>query len=127
MLTSLLRGTIPSTMPHRPLSIRAIYEHATTVHARKHVVSRDGPRIVRFTFAEFGARVARLANVLRTLGVEPGDRVASFAWNGNRHLELYYAVPMIGAVLHTVNIRLFPDQVAYVIEQVSDVVKEGRR
>ena len=47
---------------------------------------------------------------------EPGDRVASFAWNGHRHMELYYAVPMIGAVLHTVNIRLFPDQVAFILD-----------
>ena len=60
------------------------------------------------------------ANALRTLGIGPGDRVASFAWNGHRHLELYYAVPMIGAVLHTVNIRLFPDQIAFVLDHAQD-------
>ncbi len=107
-------------MPDMPLGVRAIFEHATSVHARKRIISRDGPEIRRFTFAEFGKRVAQLANVLRTLGVRPGERVASFAWNGHRHLELYYAVPMIGAVLHTVNIRLFPDQAAFVLDHAGD-------
>ena len=106
-----LGGALPSTMSDQPLSIRAIFEHAMKSHPRKHIISRDGAQLRRFTYAEFGKRVAKLANALRELGVQPGDRVASFAWNGHRHLELYYAVPMIGAVLHTVNIRLFPDQV----------------
>src|SRR5581483_304457 len=89
---------------------------------RKHVVTRDGGEIRHFTYAEFGARVAKLAHALDALGVQPGDRVASFAWNGHRHLELYYAVPMIGAVLHTVNIRLFPDQTAFVLDHAGDHV-----
>ncbi len=116
----LLGGTLPSTMSDQPLSIRAIFEHAVRAHPRKHIVSRDGGRIVRFTYAAFAKRVARLANALGRLGIGPGDRVASFAWNGNRHLELYYAVPMIGAVLHTVNIRLFPDQIAFVLDHAED-------
>jgi fatty-acyl-CoA synthase len=107
-------------MSDQQLSIRAIFEHAMKSHPRKQIVSRDGPQILRFTYAEFGKRVAKLANALRTLGVRPGDRVASFAWNGHRHLELYYAVPMIGAVLHTVNIRLFPDQAAFVLDHAGD-------
>ncbi len=116
----LLGGTLPSTMSDRPLAIRAILEHAVRSHPRKHVVSRDGAEIVRFTYLELSRRVARLANALRKLGIGPGDRVASFAWNGHRHLELYYAVPMIGAVLHTVNIRLFPDQAAFVLDHAGD-------
>jgi fatty-acyl-CoA synthase len=115
-----LGGTLPSTMSDQPLAIRAIFEHAVRAHPRKHIISRDGGRVVRFTYAEFAKRVARLANALRTLGIGPGDRVASFAWNGYRHLELYYAVPMIGAVLHTVNIRLFPDQIAFVLDHAED-------
>jgi fatty-acyl-CoA synthase len=115
-----LGGLLPSTMSDRQLSIRAIFEHAMHAHPRKQIVSRDGSEILRFTFAEFGQRVAKLANALRTLGVKPGDRVATFAWNGHRHLELYYAVPMIGAVLHTVNIRLFPDQVAFILDHADD-------
>jgi len=117
-----LGGTLPSTMSDRQLGVRAIFEHAVRAHARKHVVSREGGRILRFTYAEFGARVAQLAHALAAIGVRPGDRVASFAWNGHRHLELYYAVPMIGAVLHTVNIRLFPDQAAFVLDHAGDRV-----
>ncbi|MEO7039096.1 MAG: long-chain fatty acid--CoA ligase [Candidatus Elarobacter sp.] len=122
MSSRVLGSTLPSTMSDQPLSIRAIYEHALRAHSRKSIISRDGGVIRRFTYAEFGKRVAKLANVLRTLGVEPGDRVASFAWNGHRHLELYYAVPMIGAVLHTVNIRLFPDQIAFVLDHAGDKI-----
>ena len=117
-----LGGTLPSTMSDQPLSIRAIFEHAMKSHPRKQIVARDGADVVRFTFAEFGKRVAKLANALGKLGVRPGDRVASFAWNGHRHLELYYAVPMIGAVLHTVNIRLFPDQAAFVLDHAGDKI-----
>ena len=116
----LLGATLASTMSDQPLGIRAIFEHAMRAHGRKHIISRDGAQVVRFTYAEFGKRVARLANALRTLGIGPGDRVASFAWNGHRHLELYYAVPMIGAVLHTVNIRLFADQAAFVLDHAED-------
>jgi fatty-acyl-CoA synthase len=107
-------------MPHRPLAIRSILEHAARAHPRKGTVSRDGTSIVRTNYAEFAKCVARLANALVELGVEPGDRVASFAWNGHRHMELYYAVPMMGAVLHTVNIRLFPDQVAFILDHAAD-------
>ncbi len=115
-----LSATLASTMSDQPLAIRYIFEHAMRSHPRKHVISRDGAEIVRFTYLEFGKRVAQLANALRELGIGPGDRVASFAWNGHRHLELYYAVPMIGAVLHTVNIRLFPDQAAFVLDHAGD-------
>jgi acyl-CoA synthetase (AMP-forming)/AMP-acid ligase II len=115
-----LGGTLPSTMSDLPLGIHAIFEHAMKSHPRKQIISRDGPQILRFTFAEFGKRVAKLAHVLNALGVKPGDRVATFAWNGYRHLELYFAVPMLGAVLHTVNIRLFPDQIAFVLDHADD-------
>ena len=115
-----LGSTLMSTMSDRPLAISAIFKHAVRAHAHKHIISRDGGEVVRFTYAAFGRRVARLANALRGLGIAPGDRVASFAWNGHRHLELYFAVPMIGAVLHTVNIRLFPDQIAFVLDHAED-------
>ena len=117
-----LGGTLPSTMSDRQLTIGTIFEHAMKSHPRKHIISRDAGEVLRFSFAEFGLRVAKLANALRTLGVKPGDRVASFAWNGHRHLELYFAVPMVGAVLHTVNIRLFPDQTAFVLDHAGDRV-----
>ncbi len=116
-------STLMSTMPaDRPLAIGSILSHAAGSHPRKGLVSRDGGDFARITYADFAKRVAKLAHGLRALGVRPGDRVASFAWNGHRHMELYYAVPMIGAVLHTVNIRLFPDQAAYVLEHAGDGV-----
>ncbi|MBV8355321.1 MAG: AMP-binding protein, partial [Candidatus Eremiobacteraeota bacterium] len=84
-----------------PLTIGGILSHAVRNHPEREIVSRDGSGIVRLTYAEFGARTAQLANVLRRLGVRQGDRVASFAWNSHRHLELYYGVPASGAILHT--------------------------
>jgi 3-(methylthio)propionyl---CoA ligase len=120
ILSPALPMPLPSTMSDQPLAIRNIFEHAMRTHPRKEIVSRDGAAIVRFSYLAFGRRVAQLANALRTLGVKPGERVASFAWNGHRHLELYFAVPMIGAVLHTVNIRLFADQIAFVLDHAGD-------
>ena len=115
-------GTIPGLMMDVPLTIRGILEHAVRNHPKREIVSRDGAGLARYTYRDFGARVAQLANALRRMGIKPGDRVASFAWNTHRHLELYYAVPSIGAILHTTNIRLFPDQVGYVIEHADDKV-----
>jgi fatty-acyl-CoA synthase len=103
-----------------PLLTSRILAHAAKNHPSRSVVSRDGGTIVRHSYAEAARRVARLAHALRRLGIGPGDRVASFAWNTHRHLELYYAVPGIGAVLHTANIRLFPEQVASTIAHADD-------
>ena len=74
----------------------------------------------RSTYREYDARVRRLAGALRALGVRPGDRVATLAGNHHRHLELYLAVPLAGAVLHTVNLRLGPDEIAYVVGHAED-------
>ena len=115
-------GTIPGSMMDVPLTIRGILDHGVRNHPKREIVSRDGAGIFRYTYRDFGKRVAQLANALRTMGIKPGDRVASFAWNTHRHLELYYAVPSIGAILHTANIRLFPDQVGFVIEHADDKV-----
>jgi fatty-acyl-CoA synthase len=74
------------------------------------------------SYAQVGERVDRLAHALTALGVKPGDRVATFSWNTQRHLEAYLAVPCIGAVLHTLNIRLFPEQLQYVVEHADDTL-----
>src|SRR6185369_4343050 len=74
------------------------------------------------TFAEIGARAGRLANALARLGVRPGDRVGTLCWNSQHHLEAYLAVPPMGAVLHTLNLRLFPEQLAWVINHAEDRV-----
>ena len=115
------RTALAGTMMDVPLTIRWLFEHACRNHDRREIVSRyDDGSLHRLTYAAFGKRVAQLAHALVELGIKPGDRVASFAWNSHRHLELYYAVPMIGAVLHTTNIRLFPEQVCWAFEHAGD-------
>jgi len=116
-----LSTAIPGTMMDVQLNIRWIFEHAVRNNPGREIVARlDDGTLFRYTYADFAKRVAQLAHALVQLGVKPGDRVASFAWNTHRHLELYYAVPMIGAVLHTTNIRLFPEQVAWVLQHGGD-------
>ena len=84
------------------------------------VVTLTDAGVERARHGELVPRVDRLAHVLATLGVERGDRVGTFAWNNQRHLECYFAIPCVGAVLHTINIRLFPEQIAYVINHAED-------
>jgi fatty-acyl-CoA synthase len=76
----------------------------------------------RYTYADLYRRVKRLANVLEGLGVRPGDRVGTFSWNNYQHLEMYYGIPGCGAVCHTLNIRLFPEQLTYVVNHAEDKV-----
>jgi fatty-acyl-CoA synthase len=108
-------------MMDRPLSIPAILDFAAEVHPGGSIVSvaTEGG-IHRTTYGDIRSRVARLAHALRGLGIEPGDRVATLAWNGYRHFELYYAISGIGAVCHTINPRLFPDQLAYIVNHAAD-------
>lgn len=103
-------------MQDRPLLISTLIEHAARYHPEVEIVSRtcEGD-IVRGNYRDLHKRVARLANALKRLGIKPGDRVATLAWNTHRHLELYFAVSGIGAVLHTVNPRLFPQQIDYIL------------
>src|SRR5256712_1819166 len=103
-----------STMQDRPLTIAALFAHGRTIHGSSEVVTCEGARVRRARFTEVAARAERLAAALRRLGIRPGDRVATFSWNTQEHLEAYLAVPSMGAVLHTLNIRLFPEQLAYV-------------
>src|SRR3984957_3090778 len=82
----------------------------------------DGASVNSVTHAEVSARIDRLARVLQGLGVNQGERVATFAWNNQRHFELYFAVPCTGAVLHTLNIRLFEEQITYIVNHAEDRV-----
>jgi len=109
-----------STMQDRPLSIGMLFEHGRTVRSRSHVATFEGERVRRASFADVAARAERLAAALRRLGVRPGDRVGTFSWNTQEHLEAYLAVPSMGAVLHTLNIRLFPEQLVYVTNHAAD-------
>ncbi|HET9658491.1 MAG TPA: long-chain fatty acid--CoA ligase [Kineosporiaceae bacterium] len=109
-----------STMQNVPLLISRILEFGSTVHGSSEVVTwtADGPR--RSTYADVGRDCKRLANALRRLGVDGDQRVGTFMWNNEEHLELYLAVPSMGAVLHTINIRLFPQQIVYVVNHAED-------
>ena len=111
----IMNAFTPSTMQDFPLSIAAILRHGQRVYAESECVTWTESGARRATFAEVGANAARLANALASLGVENGDRVGTFCWNSQEHLEAYLAVPSMGAVLHTLNIRLFPEQLTYVI------------
>jgi fatty-acyl-CoA synthase len=106
-----------------PLTIQHIFERARRLYPGKEVVTRTGPDSWhRYSYAEFGQRARQLAGALAALGVRRGDRVGTFAWNSYRHLEAYFAVPCSGAVLHTINIRLFPEQIAYIVNHAQDRV-----
>ena len=107
-------------MQDRPLLISSLIEYAASVHGDTDVVSRHADGVVRSNWREVHARAKRLAKALTARGVKPGDRIATLAWNSHRHLELYYAVSGIGAVLHTVNPRLFPEQLAYILNHAED-------
>jgi fatty-acyl-CoA synthase len=111
-----------STMQDAPLNISRLLAHAARVHPDAEVVTAtpDGGR--RRTFAEVTERAARLAGALRACGVDGDQRVGTFMWNNAEHLEVYLAAPSMGAVLHTLNIRLFPDQVTYVANHAEDKV-----
>jgi fatty-acyl-CoA synthase len=117
-------GMTLSTMQDLPLSITQIFQHGRTVHGDAEILTYDGPDLPlrSASFAEVGDRVDKLAAALQRLGVGEGDRVATFMWNNQRHMEAYLAIPCMGAVLHTLNIRLFPEQLAYVINHAEDKV-----
>jgi fatty-acyl-CoA synthase len=106
-----------------PLTLAAVARRAETLFGDRPVVSRRADRgIHRSTWAESLRRARRLASGLRALGVGPGDRVATLCWNHDRHLEAYFAVPLLGAVLHTLNLRLHPDELAYIVRHAEDRV-----
>ena len=110
-------------MQDRPLLISSLIEHAAACHADTEIVSRlpEGP-IRRTTWSQIRDQSKQVANALAQLGIEPADRVATLAWNSDRHLALYYGVSGSGAVMHTVNPRLFAEQIVYIINHAEDRV-----
>jgi fatty-acyl-CoA synthase len=117
MLEGLMQHDHPLTLQLVLNRMRDVFGTAELVEATDAEGTRE-----RISYAEMGDRVDRLAAGLRSLGVEQGDRVATFAWNTRRHFEVYLAVPTMGAVLHTVNVRLFEDQLEYVVNHAEDTV-----
>src|SRR5207302_7316146 len=100
----------------------AIVRHGQCTYGNSEVVTFEDGGARRSTFATVADRAERLAAALRELGVERGDRVGTFCWNHQEHIEAYLAVPSMGAVLHTINIRLFPEQLSYVVNHAEDRV-----
>jgi fatty-acyl-CoA synthase len=104
------------------LTLGPLFEHGRRVNAASKVITFTGDGYTEATFAEVADRADRLAAALTSLGIGQGDRVGTFMWNNQTHLEAYLAIPCMGAVLHTLNIRLFPEQLAYVINHAADRV-----
>jgi fatty-acyl-CoA synthase len=116
MLQGLMQDDFPLTLHHIRRGLRTVNPDAT-------VTTLSAPGVVESTtFAQLHQRIDRLARALAALGVNQGDRVGTFAWNNQRHLELYFAVPCVGAVLHTLNIRLFAEQITYIVNHAEDGV-----
>jgi fatty-acyl-CoA synthase len=111
-----------STMQDAPLLISDIVRHGVAIYAEKKVFTVTPSGVEEATFAQIATRAEQLAAALESLGITPGDRVATFMWNNQAHMEAYIAVPSMGAVLHTLNIRLFPEQLAFIINHAEDRV-----
>ncbi len=111
-----------STMQDYPLTISTIMRYVCTVHGDRKVTTATGDGYRHTTYREIGEQAARLANALRRLGITGDQRVATFMWNNAEHLTAYLAIPVMGAVLHTLNIRLSPEQIAYIANEAEDQV-----
>jgi acyl-CoA synthetase (AMP-forming)/AMP-acid ligase II len=111
-----------STMMNTPLTMSVLMDRGPELAPDTEIVSKMRDKIHRYTYADFGKRARQLANALARLGVKQGDRVATLAWNGYRHLEIYYAVPCMGAVLHTPNLRLSTTDLEYIVSHAEDSV-----
>ncbi|HEX6488238.1 MAG TPA: long-chain fatty acid--CoA ligase, partial [Candidatus Dormibacteraeota bacterium] len=111
-----------STMQDFPLTVAGLYRRGRDFFSDSEIVTWEGDRSRRATFAAVAERAERLAAALKRLGVRPGERVATLAWNNQEHQEAYLAVPGMGAVLHTLNLRLPPEQLAWVVNHAADRV-----
>ncbi|HLR99346.1 MAG TPA: long-chain fatty acid--CoA ligase [Mycolicibacillus parakoreensis] len=111
-----------STMQHYPLTITAILNHAARVHGARTVTTATGSGYRHTSYRDLADDVGRLANALRRLGVTGDQRVATFMWNNTEHLAAYLAIPAMGAVLHTLNIRLFAEQIIYIANEAEDQI-----
>jgi len=113
-------AAVEGLMQDYELSLQHVLWRLERLHQKKEVVTKLEQGVHRMTNAEMVPRINQLAGALKRLGVKPGDRVATLAFNNHRHLELYYAVPCMGAVLHTLNLRLFPQHLEFIIKDAED-------
>ena len=109
-------------MMDTPVSLIHLFDRATRLFADKEVITATPSGLQRVSYGEWGERTRRLGGVLDDLGISEGGRVATFAWNTSRHLELYFAPPCTGRVAHTLNLRLFPEQLTYIVNHAADEV-----
>ena len=107
-------------MMDTPLSLIHLFDRATNLFADKQIVTATPTGRERLSYGDWGERTRRLGGVLDNLGISEDGRVATFAWNTSRHLELYFAPPCTGRVTHTLNLRLFPDQLTYIANHAED-------
>jgi len=115
-------SVVEGLMQDYELSLQHVLWRVERLHQKKEVVTKREQGVHRMTNAELVPRINRLAGALKRLGIKPGDRVATLAFNNHRHLELYYAVPCMGAVLHTLNLRLFPQHLEFIVNDAEDKV-----
>ncbi len=109
-----------ATMMHMPMTVQMIMHHGRTVFPDSRVGTFDGNNISYKRYADIADDATRLANALAALGIKPGERVGTFSWNNTAHIEGYLAIPSMGAIMHTVNIRLSPEHIAYIINHAED-------
>ena len=109
-------------MQDTPLTIDMLFRHVEAHHGQQTIATNNPGGVTRTTYTEWAERTRRLGGVLDTLGVSAEGRVGTFAWNSARHLELYFAAPCTGRVLHTLNVRLFPEQLTYIANHAEDEV-----
>src|ERR1043165_9373146 len=109
-----------STMQDFPLTLTAVMRHGCGVHGARTVTTNTGSGYRTISYREVGEQAAQLANALRRIGITGDQRVATFMWNNAEHLAAYMAIPSMGAVLHTLNIRLSPEQIAYIANEAED-------
>ncbi len=115
-------SVVEGLMQDYELSLQHVLWRVERLHQKKEVVTKREQGVHRMTNGELVPRINRLAGALKRLGIKPGDRVATLAYNNHRHLELYYAVPCMGAVLHTLNLRLFPQHLEFIVNDAEDKV-----
>src|SRR5438309_5199979 len=109
-------------MQEQPINIPMVLRHAEQLHGRKKVTTTTDDGVSVRTFGETSERARRLMSALMDLGLEEDERVATFCWNHQQHLETYVAAPCIGAILHTLNIRLFEQDLAYIVDHAQDAI-----
>ncbi len=118
-----MSAPLDNLMMNYPLTLTHFFERSRRLWAKKTLATRvPGQPLHRYTYADFAERTTRLAGALKAFGLTKGDRVATFAWNSHRHLELYWAAPLMGFVLHTLNIRLSPQDLTFIVNHAGDSV-----